>query len=260
MTSYPPFMLSPSAQPVPELTRAYGHFSRPSRPQHSQSGHVSMRSRSHTEAIDLDGNRRYRNLSNVSRGAERVREADARLRDMVPRSRGCYHPSDLESYSHQAQAYPSRAEPEYDFHQLSPRKRLRVSSENTVDHLYDDARSSYHTTDGGLAHTGSWCHSASVDSGEMQPGSYDVDQDILAEDWRPMTPMASRLSTPDLPPLSTDFEFCPCHQTNVSEDDKINEDFYFVTRSKMDMQMIDALAHIAQNRSVPARDTASLEI
>ncbi|KAM0551907.1 hypothetical protein ACHAPJ_008246 [Fusarium lateritium] len=219
-----------------------------------------MRSRSQAEAIDLGGNRRHRNLASISRGAERIREADARLRDMVPRSRGCHQPPDLESYSHQAQVSSSMAEPEYDFYQLSPRKRLRVSSENTVDHLRDDARPSYHTTDGGLAHTGSWCHSASIDSGEMQSGSYDIDQDILAEDWHPMTPMASRLSTPDLPPLSTDFEFCPCHQTSISKDDKINEDFYFVTRSKMDMQMIDALAHIAQNRSVPARDPASLEM
>ncbi|KAJ4237573.1 hypothetical protein NW757_013222 [Fusarium falciforme] len=33
------------------------------------------------------------------------------------------------------------------------------------------------------------------------------------------------------------------------DEDKINEDFYFVSRSKMDMQLIDAQAHIAQTRS-----------
>ncbi|KAF4972137.1 hypothetical protein FSARC_1212 [Fusarium sarcochroum] len=252
-------MLSPSAPPVPELRRAYGHVSQPSRRQNSQSGRLSMRPGRQAVPNDLSGTRRYHNLANISRGAERIREADARLRGLVPRSRGCHQP-DLESYSHQAQASPSRAEPEYDFHQLSPRKRLRVSSENTVDHLYHDARLSNHTIDGGLAHTGSWCHSASMGSGEMQSEPYGVEDDILAEDWHPMTPMASRLSTPDLPPLSTDFEFCPCHQTNSNEDDRINEDFYFVTKSKMDMQMIDALAHIAQNKSTPAQNTSRLEM
>ncbi|KAM0424240.1 hypothetical protein ACHAPT_010612 [Fusarium lateritium] len=101
----------------------------------------------------------------------------------------------------------------------------------------------------GLSHAGSWCHLAPKESIEVYD-PIDDGKDILAEDWTPMTPRDSRLSTPDLSPMCTDFEFCPCHSVtdNLEEDVKINEYYYVVSKSKMDMQLADARAHIAQAR------------
>ncbi|KAJ4328439.1 hypothetical protein N0V84_001123 [Fusarium piperis] len=112
----------------------------------------------------------------------------------------------------------------------------------------DDGQPSYLPRDERLSHAGSWCHLAPQESIEVHD-PFDDEKDILAEDWIPMTPRDSRLSTPDLTPLCTDFEFCSCHPHGLGEEDKINEDFYFVSRSKMDMQLINAQAHMAQTRS-----------
>ncbi|KAF4992261.1 hypothetical protein FGRMN_7291 [Fusarium graminum] len=112
----------------------------------------------------------------------------------------------------------------------------QTSSENIVDPCAGYDQPDFLAADERLFHTGSWCHSTLIDSRQERWEFPGTDRDVLADNWRPKTPRDTRLSTPDLPPLSTDFEFCPCHDSTHDEQDRLNEDFYFVSRSKMDMQ------------------------
>lgn len=236
MTSYREFPKSAPSSPTYELRRAHGQALVPSHHGPSDRLQLSARPRSLAEPIHVGGGLGYNHLAGIPHGAERIREADARLRRQVPRSRGLHQQSNLDLCSYTSQPSLPMAESEYELYPTSPRKRRRVSLENTFDSLHGNSQPSQLVSDRGLAHAGSWCHSTPIDPKEMELDIYGCERDVLSEDWRPKTPFDTRLSTPDLPPLSTDFEFCPCHLPGEHEHDRINEDFYFATRSKMDMQ------------------------
>ncbi|KAF4337943.1 hypothetical protein FBEOM_8150 [Fusarium beomiforme] len=193
-------------------------------------------------------NSRDHHLTDIPHAIKRVREVDASPPNQIPRSPGQYQLSDLDLCSHKAQPSPVRAEPEYDLYQMAPPKRYRVSFEPAIDYWPSYWQPLNPASDRGLAHTGSWCRSAPVELSNAEIEWHGTDRDVLSEEWYPRTPMETRLSTPDLPPLSTDFEFCPCHRSGEHDQDRINQEFYFTTRSKMDLQMINALAHIAQDQ------------
>ncbi|KAF4418651.1 hypothetical protein F53441_14466 [Fusarium austroafricanum] len=235
MTSYHLFYLPPSLSPRPEFTRPQSHARTSSHHQMSERQCPSSSHRNQEEPIERSGSSRHRHLADIPRGVERIRDADARLRGQVPRSSSSYPLTELDLCSYRVHSSPSGVDSEYDLSQMLPRKRHRVSNENAVDPSLEYRQPSHPASDG-LAHTGSWCHSVPTDSGNMELEWYDTERDVLSEDWRPKTPMDTRLSTPDLPPLSTDFEFCPCHRPGEHGQDRINEDFYFATRSRMDMQ------------------------
>lgn len=79
-------------------------------------------------------------------------------------------------------------------------------------------------------------------------GSWSFSEDTstagdIASEWAilpavpspPLAPQISRLSTPDLSPLATDVEFCPCHGDECVED-KVGDAWYIAGRSKMNSQ------------------------
>ena len=269
MAASRPFPKSAPSSPTYRLKRTHNQAMGPREADERQQ--LSTRPRSLAGPFQLVG---VSHLADTSNGAERSREAEAeaRLRTHVPRSRGLHQLPNLYMYSHASQPSLLRVDSDYELYSTSPRRQPRISLENTLGSLPMNGQTSHLPSDGGLAHTGSWCHSAPTESRERQLDIYDSERDVLSEDWRPRTPIDTRLSTPDLPPLSTDFEFCPCHRPGEHEQDRINEDFYFATRSKMDMQSmpmhpsltsiaalltnpaIDALAHIAQSRSTNGQE------
>ncbi|RFN53783.1 hypothetical protein FIE12Z_1955 [Fusarium flagelliforme] len=249
MASHRHFPKSAPSSPTYKLKRTHNQALGPREADERQQ--LSARPRSLAEPFYLVG---VSHLADTSNGAERSREAEACPRTHVPRSRGLHQLSNLDMYSHASQPSLLRVDSDYELYSTSPRRHPRVSLENTLGSLPMNGQPSHLPSDEGLAHTGSWCHSAPTESRERQLDIYGSERDVLSEDWRPRTPTDTRLSTPDLPPLSTDFEFCPCHLPGEHEQDRINEDFYFATRSKMDMQTIDALAHIAQSRSTNGQE------
>ncbi|KAF9767720.1 hypothetical protein IL306_015079 [Fusarium sp. DS 682] len=236
------FHLPTSSSPGPEFTQSNALSS-----SHNQIMERQHPSTSH-KPIGDSGNSRDHHLTDIPHAVKRTREADPWPRDQVPRSPVPYHLSELDLCSHIAEPSPTRAEPEYGLYQMAPPKRYRVSFDTVIDHPQGYSQPLYPASDGGLAHMGSWCHSAPAESSNMEIEWHGTDRDVLSEDWYPKTPMDTRLSTPDLPPLSTDFEFCPCHHPGEHDQDRINKEFYFATRSKMDVQMVNALAHIAQDQ------------
>jgi hypothetical protein len=254
MASHRAFPKSAPSSPTYELRRAHGHTLVPKHYEASERQRLSASPRSLADPLHLDELSGSGHCAVIPNGAERVRDADARLRRQVPRSRGLHQLSNQDLYTYTSQPSFPKPEPEYELYPTLPRKRLRVSLENTLVASHKYSQPSHLASDRNLAHTGSWCHSTSIDPREGQWEMYGSEQDVLSEDWYPRTPIDTRLSTPDLPPLSTDYEFCPCHLPGEHRQDRINEDFYFATRSKMDMQMIDALAHIVQSRSTPGQD------
>ncbi|RMJ07713.1 hypothetical protein CDV36_012691 [Fusarium kuroshium] len=248
MSSHQKFILFPQSLPAPELKRAFDQASR--------FGHQQIRGTVRHSSLPVgqieqrnlaDGHRRRR--TTISNAADQMSDVDARLRlgGQVSWSRDPQlfpDPVPAKIGSSSARADRERG------HNKEPRSRKRrrapASQNNPVD-WNDGGRPSHLSRDEGLSHAGSWCHLTPRESIEVHD-PVDDEKDILTEDWTPMTPRDSRLSTPDLAPLCTDFEFCSCHPNGLDED-KINEDFYFVSRSKMDMQLIEAQAHIAQTRS-----------
>ncbi|KAL2676608.1 hypothetical protein Neosp_010372 [[Neocosmospora] mangrovei] len=248
MSSQHNFILFPQSLPAPELKRALDQASRLGHQQIRETVEHSSLPAGRAEQRNLgDGHRRRR--TTVSNGADHMGDVDARP-----------HTGGKVTWSRDPQLFPDpepakidpsspRADWERGNHS-EPRSRKRrrapAPQNNRVD-WNDGGRTSHFSRDDRLSHAGSWCHLTPKESIEVHDPVVD-EKDILAEDWIPMTPRDSRLSTPDLAPLCTDFEFCPCHPDSLDED-KINEDFYFVSRSKMDMQLIDAQAHIAQTRS-----------
>ncbi|KAH7179792.1 uncharacterized protein B0J16DRAFT_272106 [Fusarium flagelliforme] len=231
MASHRHFPKSAPSSPTYKLKRTHNQALGPREADERQQ--LSARPRSLAEPFYLVG---VSHLADTSNGAERSREAEACPRTHVPRSRGLHQLSNLDMYSHASQPSLLRVDSDYELYSTSPRRHPRVSLENTLGSLPMNGQPSHLPSDEGLAHTGSWCHSAPTESRERQLDIYGSERDVLSEDWRPRTPTDTRLSTPDLPPLSTDFEFCPCHLPGEHEQDRINEDFYFATRSKMDMQ------------------------
>ncbi|KAM0344097.1 hypothetical protein ACHAPU_007818 [Fusarium lateritium] len=271
MTTNHRFHLSTTRSLETEPRSAHGQ---PSQPTHQHAGHgehLPVTSSVQAYGYTMGGNCRQHLLPDIPPTAERIRQADARLRSQVPRSHRLSQVIlEIALASDRNQLLPSELEPQYQSYQMSTDMQSQISSENLVGPRDGYGQPDCLAVDERLVHTGSWCHSTPTDSNQEEwelPGS---DRDVLSDDWRPKTPRDTRLSTPDLPPLSTDFEFCPCHHSNGDEQDRINEDFYFVSRSKMDMQSelmptrlrailliermlmiaaINALAHIAQSRS-----------
>ncbi|KAL3589441.1 hypothetical protein FPOAC2_11607 [Fusarium poae] len=227
MTSHRAFPMSAPSTPTYELRRVNGQASVPNHYKTSERQRLSASPRDLAHPLHLD---------EVSSYGQRVRDADARMRRQVPRSRGLHQLSNQDLCAYTSPPSPSKLEPEYELYPTSPRKRLRVSLENTLVPSDRHGQSSHLVYDRSLAHTGSWCHATPIDPSEGQLEINGSDQDVLSEDWYPRTPIDTRLSTPDLPPLSTDYEFCPCHRPGEHRQDRINEDFYLATRSKMDMQ------------------------
>ncbi|KAF4469835.1 hypothetical protein FALBO_3275 [Fusarium albosuccineum] len=228
-------MLSTPSPPLPELRRVHGHVSRTSRQQSRHAGRQSSQYQSQSQ-MALSNGPAYRRIASTSRGAGQVLEADAHHHMQASWSRGQAQASDPGSLQVEPPS-PKAGLADGTIQDSHPRKRLRVSSPPSASiHPLDGGWSSHLSRDEGLQYTGSWCHSAPRDSIETKSGLSDAADDILAEDWRPRTPRESRLPTPDLAPISTDFEFCPCHQRDEGEDVRINEEYYFVSRSKMDIQ------------------------
>ncbi|SPJ81909.1 uncharacterized protein FTOL_09314 [Fusarium torulosum] len=250
MTSYRPSHLPTSLSPSPELPSVHSRSLDPTHQRTSNEERRSVRTRHKGHQDDRNDVSMHYPWGDVPHVAERVRGGDTHPRSQVPRSQSTPQLLlELEWSSHGNQPIQSETELEYEFYQMSPGMQFQASSENTAGPFHDYNQFEWPTTDEeGLAHTGSWCHLASMGSIQERWEFPDTDRDVLADDWQPKTPRDTRLSTPDLPPLSTDFEFCPCHHSDETEQEKINEDFYFVSRSKMDMQTINALAHIAQTR------------
>lgn len=60
----------------------------------------------------------------------------------------------------------------------------------------------------------------------------------------PRTPRAPRLRTPDLSPLSTDVEFCPCH--GGAAEDQVNGVWHMAEKSKMDSQGTSAFPGVLE--------------
>ncbi|KAM0218501.1 hypothetical protein ACHAPQ_005397 [Fusarium lateritium] len=240
MASYRPSHLPTTLSPSPELPSVHSHSPDST---HQRTGDEERRSAGtrHKEHQDNrnDYSVRYP-WGDVPHVAERVRGGDTHPQSQVPRSQSTPQLLlELAFYPHWNQPSQSETELEleYEFYQMSPGMQFQASSESTVGLCHEFDEFEWPTTDQeGLAHTGSWCHLASMDSVQERWEFSDPDQDVLADNWRPTTPRDTRLSTPDLPPLSTDFEFCPCHHSDESEQERINEDFYFISRSKMDMQ------------------------
>ncbi|EEU38064.1 uncharacterized protein NECHADRAFT_48387, partial [Fusarium vanettenii 77-13-4] len=245
MSSHHKFILFPHSLPAPELKRALDQASRLGHQQIRETvGHSSLPT-GRAEQRDLgDGHRRRR--TTVSNGADYMGDVDARP-----------HTGGKVAWSRDPQLFPdpepakidpssTRAGPAHGDHsEPRSRKRRRAPVPQNIRVDGDDGgRTSHLSRDERLSHAGSWCHLTPKESIEVHDPVVD-EKDILAEDWIPMTPRDSRLSTPDLAPLCTDFEFCPCHPDGLDED-KINEDFYFVSRSKMDMQ-----CKLAPGRSRP---------
>ena len=98
--------------------------------------------------------------------------------------------------------------------------------------------------DGGLApqdallHVGSWC-----DPSPQRPARLSTEVDSysghrargrMVESRGRASSGDSRLATPDLAPLSSDFVFCSC--CDDDEEDMINETWYLAGRAKMDAQ------------------------
>jgi hypothetical protein len=236
MTSHRASSTSAPSSSAYGLRRAHDQALVPSHREASVRQRLSARPRSLADPLHLGEISGYDHLAGIPNGAERIRDADARLRRQVPRSRGSHQLSNRDLCSYTSNPSLPKVESDYELYPTSPRKRLRFSLENTLDPSHGYGQPSHLASDRGLAHTGSWCHSTPMDPSEMQLEIYGAERDVLSEDWHPRTPIDTRLSTPDLPPLSTDFEFCPCHLPGEHGQDKINEDFYFATRSKMDMQ------------------------
>ncbi|KAH7251587.1 hypothetical protein BKA59DRAFT_128803 [Fusarium tricinctum] len=250
MTSYRLSHLPTSVPPSPERRSAHSHSPDPTHQLTSDEGRRSARTRHKEHQDNRNDDSVYSPWGDVPHVSERVRCGDTRPQSQVPRSQSTPQLLLQMLSSHENQPLQSETELEYEFYQMSPGMQFQASCENTIGPFHDyDGFEWPKTDEAGLAHTGSWCHLASMDFVQERWKFPGTDQDILADDWRPMTPRDTRLSTPDLPPLSTDFEFCPCHYSDETEQERINEDFYFVSRSKMDMQTINALAHIAQTRS-----------
>ncbi|KAM5372542.1 hypothetical protein ACJZ2D_007442 [Fusarium nematophilum] len=241
-------MLSTPPSPASELGWGRGHASRRSRQLNQQAGRQSLKSENQSEQRLLgDGLGYYRNAS-IPRGADQVWEIDVPPKRKSSRSRGRYQNPDPRSLKTEWSSMGANS----DYGSMvdsTPRKRARVSSRRVQDIEHGEPQLPWHARDEYLsalsvAHAGSWCNSALRDSFETQPGFIDVEDDILADDWRPMTPRESRLSTPDLAPLCTHYEFCKC--CSNEDEDKINEEWYLASKAKMDSQMIDALGYIAQ--------------
>ncbi|RGP71616.1 hypothetical protein FLONG3_7051 [Fusarium longipes] len=246
------------SSPTYGLGRTDGRVPIPSHHEAVERQRLSARPRSLAGSFHLKELPGYDRLAAVPNGVERIRDADTRLRNQVPRSRGLPQLSNRDLCTYTSQPSRPKVESEYELYPTSPRKRPRVSLETTFDPSPGYGQTSSFASDTGLAYTGSWCQSTPFDVSEAQLEVHDAERDVLSEDWRPRTPIDTRLSTPDLPPLSTDYEFCPCHLPGEHGQDRINEDFYFATRSKMDKQMVDALAHIVQNKSSPGQEDRCL--
>jgi hypothetical protein len=238
MTSYRPSHLPTSLSPSPELPSVHSRSLDPTHQRTSDEERRSMRTRHKEHQDNRNEVSMYYSWGDVPCVAERVRGGDTRSRSQVPRSQSTSQLLlELDLSSHGNQPIQSETELEYEFYQMSPGMQFQASSEHRAGPFHDCNQFEWPTTDEeGLAHTGSWCHLASMDSIQDRWEFPDTDRDVLADDWRPKTPRDTRLSTPDLPPLSTDFEFCPCHHSDEAGQERINEDFYFVSRSKMDMQ------------------------
>jgi hypothetical protein len=255
----------PLSSSAPEFTHNYAPLS--SQKQVTERHLTSTRHRTQNKPVDDSAISKYHRLADIPRRVERIRAADAWLRNEVPRTPGPYQLPDLDQCSNRAQPSPAVLEPEYELYQTAPRKPYRVSLEAAVDHWRGSWQPSYPSPDGGFAYAGSWCHSAPVEPSHLELEWHNSERVVLTDDWRPQTPRDTRLSTPDLPPLSTDFEFCPCHRSGEHEQDRINQEFYLAIRSKMDVQsmlmltwprgllpllmnaVINALAHIAQDQT-----------
>lgn len=265
MTSPRSSRFPPLSSSAPEFTRSSALLS--SQNQVTEKKLHSKRRRCQDEPIAGSAASRSRRLAEIPRRVERIREADARLRNEVPRTPGPYQLPDLDQCSNRAQLSSPGLEPEYELYQTAPRKPYGVSLEAAIDNWRGSWQPSHLAPDGGFAYAGSWCHSAPVEPSHLELEWHISERVILADDWRPDTPRDTRLSTPDLPPLSTDFEFCPCNRSGDREQDRINQEFYLATRSKMDVQsmliltwprglllllmdaVINALAHIAQDQT-----------
>lgn len=81
-----------------------------------------------------------------------------------------------------------------------------------------------------IAMTGSWCR---LPPDELVLGNPCA---FLCESWHPEMLDVSRLSTPDLAPMSTHYQFCTCCPDNVLDEDKINDMWYFGSKARVEQQ------------------------
>ncbi|RBR04547.1 hypothetical protein FVER53590_25528 [Fusarium verticillioides] len=248
MTSRRSFHIPPLSSSVPEFTQSSVLLSSQSRV--TEKKLHSKKRRSQDDPAPGSAAFRARRLADIPRRVERIKEADAWPRDEIPRTPGPYQLSDWDQCSNRAQVSSPGLEPEYELCQTAPLEPHGVSLEAAIDNWRGSRQLSHLAHDGGFAYAGSWCYTAPVKPSHLELEWHNPERVVLADDWCPETPRDTRLSTPDLPPLSTDFEFCPCHGSGEHEQDRINQEFYLATRSKMDVQMINALAHIAQDQTV----------
>ncbi|KAF5550019.1 hypothetical protein FPHYL_9483 [Fusarium phyllophilum] len=247
MTSRRSSRIPPLSSSAPEFTQSSVLLSSQSR--FTEKKLHSKKRRSQDDPTSGIAASRPRRLADIPRRVERIKEADAWPRDEIPRTPGPYQLPDWDQCSNRAQVSSPGLEPEYELYQTAPLEPYGVSLEAAIDNWRGSWRPSHLAHDGGFAYAGSWCYSAPVEPSHLELEWHNPERVVLTDDWRPETPRDTRLSTPDLPPLSTDFEFCPCHHSGEHEQDRINQEFYLATRSKMDVQMINALAHIAQDQT-----------
>lgn len=247
MTSHRSSHMPPLSSSAPEFRQSSVLLSSQSR--FTEKKLHSKKRRSQDDPAAGSAASRSRRLADIPRRVERIKEADAWLRNGIPRTPGPFKLPDSDQCSTRAQVSSPGLEPEYELYQTAPLEPYGVSLEAAIDNWRGSRQPSHLAPDGGFAYAGSWCYTAPVEPSHMELEWHNSERVVLTDDWRPETPRDTRLSTPDLPPLSTDFEFCPCHRSGEHEQDRINQEFYLATRSKMDVQMINALAHIAQDQT-----------
>ncbi|KAF5618526.1 hypothetical protein F52700_12046 [Fusarium sp. NRRL 52700] len=211
MTSHRSSRILPLSSSAPEFTQSSVLLS--SQSWFTENKPHSKKRRSQDDPAAGSATSRSRRLADIPRRVERIEEADAWLRNEVPRTPGSYQLPDLDQYSNRAQLSSPVLEPEYELYQTAPLKPHDVSLEAAIDNWRGSWQPSHTAPDGGFAYAGSWCYSVPVEPSHLEL-DWQNSERVLADDWHPETPRDTRLSTPDLPPLSTDFEFCPCHRSD----------------------------------------------
>ncbi|KPM44592.1 hypothetical protein AK830_g1912 [Neonectria ditissima] len=152
-----------------------------------------------------------------------------------PSSRGHYQSWDSKPVHIQTPPHrdPSTLSSSWSSQKVRPPSRRSSKSSSVRGSQTGSHRPEQEPLDPKVAMIGSWCNDQArytVASAEL----FAVENDVLvSNDWYPRTPRKSGLSTPELGPMSMDYEFCACCK---NEEDRINETWYMTSKVKMEDQ------------------------
>lgn len=111
----------------------------------------------------------------------------------------------------------------------------RYGAESSSQQLLGTSSLSDQWRDADMRFLGSWCEDYQLFDDDSVSECLHLEGNTLSGELSTMMPQGFRLPTPDLSPMPTGYEFCPCCE-NGDEQETINAAWYRGKRAKMDAQ------------------------